>query len=114
MPHCVLDCSRTIERHADVTELIKVVHDAAATTGLFGPNDVKVRVNLFDHYTVGGTQNDFIHVTASILSGRSVEQRKDLSARIVRALKELLPAVPIISIDVREIERATYHNRFTV
>jgi 5-carboxymethyl-2-hydroxymuconate isomerase len=65
MPHCVLDCSRTIDRHASVADLIRVVHDAAAATGLFGPNDVKVRVNLFDHYTVGDARHDFVHVITS-------------------------------------------------
>lgn len=114
MPHCILDCSRTIERHASLDDLVRTVHDAASGTGLFGKGDIKVRVNLFDHYTVGGTRDDFVHTIAYIMGGRTEEQRKNLSARIVQALKALLPNVRILSVDVREINRATYHNRDTV
>ena len=109
-----MDCSRSIERHARLEDIIKAVHDAADGTGLFGKGDVKVRVNLFDHYTVGGTGDDFVHTIAYLLSGRTEEQRRHLSRQIITALKALLPGVPIISIDIREINRATYNNRDTV
>ncbi|MGB0580875.1 MAG: 5-carboxymethyl-2-hydroxymuconate Delta-isomerase [Limisphaerales bacterium] len=114
MPHCILDCSQTIETHAPLDDIIKTVHDAAVDSGLFGQGDVKVRARLFEHYTIGGEKKDFLHIIAYILSGRSEEQREDLSRRIIVALKELLPNVPVLSIDVREINRATYNNRNTV
>ena len=114
MPHCILDCSRTMAQHAQLDEIIRVVHDAADGTGLFGKGDVKVRVHLYDHYTVGLVRRDFVHTIAYILAGRTEAQRKQLSAQIVNALKSLLPDVPVISVDIREINRATYHNRDTV
>ena len=114
MPHCILDCSQTIETHAPLETVIKTVHDAAVDSGLFGEGDVKVRANLFEHYTVGGSEKDFIHIIAYILSGRTLEQRAALSRRIIVALKDLLPEVPILSMDVREIDRAAYNNRNTV
>lgn len=114
MPHCILDCSQTIENHAPLERIIQSVHDAALESGLFGERDVKVRAKLFEHLTVGGTQDDFVHIVAYILSGRTEAQRADLSARVITALKTLLPDVPILSIDVREINRATYNNRNTV
>ena len=114
MPHCILDCSRTIEKHAPLKDIIKAVHAAADGTGLFGRGDVKVRVNLYEHYTVGGTEDDFVHTVAYIMSGRTEEQRRNLSRQILTALKALLPNVRVISIDVREINRATYNNRDTV
>jgi 5-carboxymethyl-2-hydroxymuconate isomerase len=114
MPHCILDCSRSIENHAKWDEILKVVHDAADATGLFGKGDIKVRINLFDHYTVGVNRCDFVHTIAYLLAGRTEAQRKDLSSRVVKALKALLPGVPVISMDVREINRATYNNRDTV
>jgi len=114
MPHFVLDCSRTIDRYAKVDDLIKVVHDTAEGTGLFNKGEVKVRINLYDHYTVGGRQDDFVHIIAYIWTGRSEEQRSDLSRQIVKALKGILPAVRVISMDIREINRATYNNLDTV
>ena len=114
MPHCILDCSRTIERHAQLKDIIKAVHDAADGTGLFAQGDAKVRVNLFEHYTVGGTADDFVHTIAYIMSGRTEAQRGHLSRQIITALKTLLPNVRVISIDIREINPLTYSNRDTV
>jgi 5-carboxymethyl-2-hydroxymuconate isomerase len=114
MPHCIIHCSRTIEKHASLNDIIKAVYEAADKTGLFGKGDIKVRLNLFEHYTVGGTGDDFLHIIAYIMDGRTVEQRHNFSRQIVLALKALLPDVPVISIDVREINRATYNNRNTV
>ena len=111
MPHFILDCSRSIEQYANLADILKTVHDAADGSGLFQKGEVKVRINLFEHYTTGGTQDDFIHVIGYIWTGRSLEQRSDLSKRIARALKALLPELLYISVDIREIERETYNNR---
>jgi 5-carboxymethyl-2-hydroxymuconate isomerase len=114
MPHFILDCSHTIDRHADPDEILKSVLDAADASGLFQKGKVKVCLNLFEYYTVGGARDDFVHVIGYIWTGRSEEQRSDLSKRIVRALKTLLPAVPFLSVDIRQMERATYTNRDSV
>lgn len=95
-------------------DIIKGVHDAADGTGLFSKGEMKVRINLYDHYTVGSTRDDVIHTIAHIWAGRSEEQRSNLSRQTIKALKDLLPDVRIISIDIREINRGTYSNRDTV
>ncbi|MNG35778.1 hypothetical protein D3C84_1225940 [compost metagenome] len=70
-----------------------------------------MRLNLFEHYSVGGTREDFIHMIFYVLAGRTREQKKQLSTRIVRALVERLPSVGAISLDVRDIEREVFSNR---
>lgn len=55
-------------------------------------------------------QAHFVHVFANIMEGRTQEQKKVLSEKVVRALKELLPAVEIISMNIRDFEKATYCN----
>ena len=52
----------------------------------------------------------FVHVFANIMEGRTQEQKQRLSAEIVRTLKRLLPTVDIISLNVRNFEKATYCN----
>ena len=37
-------------------------------------------------------------------------QKKALSEKVVRALKGLLPAVDVISMNIRDFEKATYCN----
>jgi 5-carboxymethyl-2-hydroxymuconate isomerase len=73
-----------------------------------------VRTRTYEHFTVGGTQDDFLHVFGYIMQGRTIEQRQTLSVSIVKRLKELLPDVPVISMNVMEFEKATYTNRSMV
>lgn len=48
------------------------------------------------------------------MEGRSTEQKAELSKRIVSELKVMFPEVPIISINIRDFERATYCNKSMV
>jgi 5-carboxymethyl-2-hydroxymuconate isomerase len=111
MPHLILDLSPGVLKLRSPEELIREVHDTAEASGLFAKGDIKVRIRSYEHYTAGGTQNDFLHVFGHIMQGRTVEQRKALSVSIIKRLKELLPDVPVISMNVIEFEKATYTNR---
>lgn len=111
MPHFIIDCSPGVLKLRSAEELLREVHATAEASGLFTPGDIKVRVRKFKQYTVGGRQDDFLHVFGHIMEGRTTEQRKALSASIVKRLKGLLPTVPVISMNVVEFERATYTNR---
>jgi 5-carboxymethyl-2-hydroxymuconate isomerase len=44
------------------------------------------------------------------MEGRTTEQKRMLSDKVVRAIRAHLPAVEIISMNVREFEKATYCN----
>jgi 5-carboxymethyl-2-hydroxymuconate isomerase len=114
MPHFVIDCSENIITLRAPEEIMKTVHDLAESTGLFAQGDIKVRVNPYKYYNVGNTQNDFIHVFAYIMEGRNTAQKADLSKRIITALKEMFPAVPVISMNIKDFEKATYCNRTMV
>jgi 5-carboxymethyl-2-hydroxymuconate isomerase len=114
MPHFVLDCSGNILEKKNAMEIMLKVHDTANATGLFDPGDIKVRINPFDHYINGNDQADFIHIFANIMEGRTTKQKHDLSKRIMATLKEMFPKVPILSINIRDFERATYSNRSMV
>ncbi len=111
MPHFVIDVSPTILTLQPPEMLIREVHDTAEGTGLFRKGDIKVRINTYSMYTVGGTQSDFIHVFGYIMQGRSEAQKQDLSRRIIAKLKSMFPDVPVISMNVSDFEKATYCNR---
>jgi len=114
MPHFVIDCSESIIELQTPEKIMQTVFDTAASTGLFAKKDIKVRIHPFQHYNIGDTKDDFIHIFANIMEGRTTEQKSDLSHKIVSALKTLFPNVPIISINVRDFEKATYCNRSMV
>ena len=114
MPHFILDCSDDLIAAHDKQELLQIVFDAAEQSGLFAINDIKVRLRPFADYLVGGTRGSFLHVFAYIMEGRSSEQKHALSHAIVSRLKERLPDVPVVSMNVMDFEKATYNNRNTV
>lgn len=112
MPHFVIDCSEPILTLQDPKKIIQHVHIAANETGLFDESDIKVRLNPFnDNYLVGGKPEDFIHVFANIMEGRTTEQKAKLSQKIVSVLKRMFPNIPFIAINIRDFEKATYCNR---
>ena len=111
MPHFIVDCSQGLLEIHDQESIIARVHRAANSTGLFEESDIKVRVNPFETYAVGGGREDFIHTFAWIMQGRNVEQRAALSKAIVGALAEMFPGLDRIAANIAEFERATYFNR---
>ena len=111
MPHFIIDCSEGILKSHSEEEIIEQVHISAVSTELFNKNDVKVRVNVFENYSTGDKKEDFIHVFANIMQGRSIEQRLNLSQTIVRDLTLMFPLVPNIGTNVIEFEKTTYFNR---
>ena len=113
MPHFIIDCSESILSLADPDELMQSVYDAAESTGLFttrGVGGIKVRLRPYKHFTNVDGDEHFVHVFANIMEGRTQEQKKALSEKVVRALKRLLPGIDIISMNIRDFEKATYCN----
>lgn len=111
MPHCVIECSASIEKLVDLDALVKTVHDAAESTGLFEPGDVKSRLMSYRHDMVGGRKDDYVHITIGLLSGREISQKKALSRAVAGAVCKVLPDVHFISVDVRDFAIETYSNR---
>ncbi|MDT0552349.1 5-carboxymethyl-2-hydroxymuconate Delta-isomerase [Urechidicola vernalis] len=114
MPHFILDCTEQILKVREPREILQEVFETAFETGLFERNDIKVRLNSFQHSLVQGGDSDFIHVFGNIMEGRTDAQKADLSKRVVSKLKEMFPNVPIISMNIRDFEKASYCNKTMV
>ena len=113
MPHFIIECSESILSLANPDELMRSVYAAAESTGLFassGVGGIKVRLHPYRHFTNVDGYEHFVHVFGNIMEGRTQEQKKALSEKVVRALKKLLPAVDLISMNIRDFEKATYCN----
>jgi len=113
MPHFVVDCSESVLTLVDPGVLMRTVYTTAEASGLFagtGVGGIKVRLRPYRHFVNVDGREHFVHVFANIMEGRTVEQRRALSHAIVRAVRELLPAVDIVAMNVREFEKATYCN----
>ena len=111
MPHFILDCSSSVLDSHDEEFIIEQVHLVANASALFQEHDIKVRLNPFEKYSVGNQREDFIHVFAHVMQGRTTEQKADLSKNVVAKLAALFPAIPNIAMNVSEFEKASYYKR---
>ena len=111
MPHFIVDCSiEILDSHAE-EYIAEQIHLVAVASDLFDISDIKVRINPYNKYSVGGKRELFIHVFSSIMQGRTTEQRAKLSQSVVEKLVAMFPHVPNIAMSVSEFEKATYYNR---
>ena len=111
MPHFIIDCSENIIQQKSPDEIMQAVYDTAEATGLFAANDIKVRLRPYQYFKLGEDKKDFIHIFGNIMEGRSIEQKANLSRRIIERLNEMFPDISILSINIREFEKATYSNK---
>ena len=90
---------------------MQAVYDVAEATGLFVANDIKVRLRPYQYFKLGEDKKDFIHIFGNIMEGRSTEQKANLSKKIIERLDEMFPDISILSINIREFEKAIYSNK---
>jgi len=93
---------------------MQLVYKAAEYTKLFDQGDIKVRINTFKFYNIGNYKDDFIRIFVNIMEGRTTSQKAQLSRSIITKLKIMFPSVPIISINIRDFEKATYCNKLMI
>lgn len=116
MPHIIIETSESLIEKHDPQALCDAVHQAAVDTGIFAesPGGIKVRLNAFKYYNNNFTKDDFLHVFANIMEGRTPMQKANLSLGITKALKDNCPEVEIISTQIIDIDKASYSNKAMV
>ena len=108
MPHCIIEYSKDLESSVKPLTLINAVHNGAVASKLFDESHIKTRTRSYEHYKTGVSDKAFIHVTASILSGRTVEQKTALSTKILTELQGLSLSSMVITVQICDIESETY------
>ncbi|MBA4185324.1 MAG: 5-carboxymethyl-2-hydroxymuconate Delta-isomerase [Acidobacteria bacterium] len=111
MPHFIIECSENIFEQKSPEEIMQAVYDAAEAAELFAVNDIKVRLRPFQYFKLGAGKKDFIHIFGYVMEGRSIEQKANLSRKIIDRLNKMLPDISILSINISEFEKATYSNK---
>lgn len=106
MPHCIIEHSVQINSEL----LVPLVFSGALESELFEADgsDIKVRAQAFTDYQTGLTSADFVHVTLKILSGRTLDQKQALSQGVLSALASLGLTQCAITVEVLDIDRASY------
>lgn len=111
MPHLIIECSANVVGNTSTQQLMDTVYEAAESTQLFTPGDIKVRIRPFETYRLAEGQTSFLHVFGYIMQGRTDQQKKQLSEAVVSALNQLVPDTTFISMNVMEFEKANYFNK---
>ena len=104
MPHCIIEHSDDL----DSQQLISAVFEGTLASGLFSEQDIKTRTQAFAHYQSARSRQSFVHVTTKILDGRNLQQRSMLSQAILDQLQQLQLAAVSLTVEVLEIEKASY------
>ncbi|OPC02365.1 5-carboxymethyl-2-hydroxymuconate isomerase [Elizabethkingia ursingii] len=111
MPNFIIDCSQDVIQQVAPDRIMNSVYEAAEETGLFAPNDIKVRIQAFQYYKLAESKKDFIHIFGYIMEGRTTEQKANLSKQIITKLAALFPDISFLSISINDFETATYCNK---
>ena len=110
MPHLIVEYSSNIEEAIAIDDLLDKLHAAAAASPVFPVGGIRVRAIRHDRYRIADNHpdNGFVHITARIGHGRSMEVRKQVGeeffALICGHLKPLFDSTPLgISFEIQEL-----------
>jgi 5-carboxymethyl-2-hydroxymuconate isomerase len=92
LPHLLVEYSANIEPRLDLEGLLDKLHETAIATGVFPLGGVRIRAYPVRHYRVADKHPDnaFVHVTALIGHGRTLEVQQRAGEAIFSTLKEHL------------------------
>jgi 5-carboxymethyl-2-hydroxymuconate isomerase len=108
MPHLVMEYSQSLQDNINIPDLLTQLHGVVLQSELFAPQAVKARAMPYSDSVLHADYNSFMHLSCSILAGRSEEQRLALSNALFDCAKPQLPQDCALSINIHEMNTATY------
>ena len=105
-----MEYSNSAEDRLNTQGLLEDLHQVAIDSELFSINDVKSRAIRVHSWLVGdkGNSADFIHLTVELLSGRTAEQKRELSRGLMDILAEKASHIDSLTINVRDMEPESF------
>ncbi len=114
MPHLIIEYSANLESDLDVRELVRAMHDTAATIETLPTAGIRTRAARRDNVMIadGHPDNGFINMTLRIAQGRTIDERRAAGEKLFGALNEFVSDVlarrPVaLSFEIQEIETST-------
>ena len=109
MPHLLLEY--TDNTVIKPSEVLLRLNQVLIESGEFEPGHIKSRACCLHDYCIGSGEDEaFVHLTLSLLSGRSMAVKAALAERLLAALQPLVSAEVRLQMtcDVRELARDCY------
>jgi 5-carboxymethyl-2-hydroxymuconate isomerase len=111
----VLEYSHNIPDQFKFKDFFEKLHQLMVNTGAFKLERIKSRLVPHDNFYIGNgnTENTFVYLQISILTGREVSLRKHLSSAALELLKEYFPKTLAtnncsMTVDIREMDREVH------
>ena len=111
MPHCVIEYTRNVEAELDIAELLGIAFEGVVSCGHFNREAIKARAIPFDVYKSGLSRDDYIHVKLRILSGRTPEQKKQISDHMIKHLSTHVGLTKSLTVEIIDMDIDSYGKR---
>ena len=111
MPHFVIEYSKPVGPAPDISRMMHMLCDTAVATGIMERENIKLRAIPYDQFQLNDGSESFIHLTISLLDGRTSEQKEELAIACRAAMVEICPQVDAISVDIRDMDSVAYKKR---
>ncbi len=110
MPNIVLEYTNSVDESVNIQGLLQDLHQVALDCDLFVADDVKSRALRCHHWLIGNNEDseDFIHITFEMLSGRTAEQKQNLSIKLLDVLKSQAGHIKSLSVNMRDMDKACF------
>ncbi|MGB0935152.1 MAG: 5-carboxymethyl-2-hydroxymuconate Delta-isomerase [Alphaproteobacteria bacterium] len=108
MPHIVIEHSKGMEPNIAKRDFFTSFIEILVINSDFERESIKVRSISFESFL--GAQDHFVHVNVKMLSGRTLEQKDQISYAVGEFLKAAFVKIESLSItvEVTEIEKRSY------
>ncbi len=112
MPHIIVEYAGHLDETHCMTGMCRTLFEAAAASGVFPDTSaIKVRAAPYPFSHAGTNAQSFAHATIHLLMGRDETTKSELTRTILAALDQALPDVASLSVDISDIDTATYAKR---
>lgn len=108
MPHVIIEFTHGLASETQVESMLDALHTAIAATGLFDTGHIRLRALPLHHYRCGGAKHHFLHTQLRIHTGRTTEQKRQLSSAVLAALRAQGWPAEVITVEIVEMEKASY------
>lgn len=108
MPHFVIEYYAEDSTALNKPAILKAALDCGTESGIMQREDIKVRLLPAEAILFGDGRDSFIHVTISLLAGRTDAAKLALTRDLTERLRLLCPKIRAISADVRDMNPEAY------
>ncbi|MCH4247415.1 5-carboxymethyl-2-hydroxymuconate Delta-isomerase [Acinetobacter populi] len=118
MPHVIVEQSANIQKLNAIDLLTKINQTLFATGSIAQRNDIKARLRVDQDFVIGAGHNNqaYIHVKIYLLSGRTLEQKQQISHDVLAVLQQFedFDANQLevqLCVEIIEMDRAVYQKQ---